>query len=257
MSDTPLGRFCWFELLTNDPEASLPFYEAVVGWGNTVHEPSGQPYTVWVNGETPIGGVMQLPPEAVANGAPPHWLAYVSTPDLDDTIDRATGMGATILANLDIPAVGQMAVIQDPQGAVMCAYQPSDATPGHDGEPRNGEVSWMELATDGWEGAWDFYSKLFGWEQTDHMDMGDMGRYQMFGRGAHPIGGMFDRPPQVPVPCWWCYVRVPDIAAAVESARTAGGQIMTEPMEVPGGDLIAHIIDPQGAAFAVHEKKSG
>ena len=116
-----------------------------------------------------------------------------------------------------------------------------------------GEVSWLELATDDWEAAGNFYSTLFGWVQTDHMDMGDMGRYQMFGRGAHPIGGMFNRPPEVPVPAWWCYMRVADVPAAVEAGRASGGQIMTEPMEVPGGsDVIAHIIDPQGAAFAVH-----
>ena len=30
---TPTGRFCWHELLTNDPAAAAPFYGEVIGWG--------------------------------------------------------------------------------------------------------------------------------------------------------------------------------------------------------------------------------
>jgi hypothetical protein len=31
-----------------------------------------------------------------------------------------------------------------------------------------------------------------------------------------------------------------------------GGQVLSGPIEVPGGDMIAHCLDPQSAAFAVH-----
>jgi predicted enzyme related to lactoylglutathione lyase len=31
-----------------------------------------------------------------------------------------------------------------------------------------------------------------------------------------------------------------------------GGQVMVPPMEVPGGDVIAVGLDPQGAEFAIH-----
>ena len=37
-----------------------------------------------MNGETPVGGVMQLPDEAKQQGAPPHWLAYVAVPSVDE-----------------------------------------------------------------------------------------------------------------------------------------------------------------------------
>ena len=39
-----------------------------------------------------------------------------------------------------------------------------------------------------------------------------------------------------------------------ERATKAGGKVVNGPMEVPGGDRIAQIVDPQGAAFAVHSK---
>ena len=40
-----------------------------------------------------------------------------------------------------------------------------------------------------------------------------------------------------------------------ERIKAGGGQILNGPMEVPGGDLILNAMDPQGAAFSLHEKK--
>jgi predicted enzyme related to lactoylglutathione lyase len=98
------------------------------------------------------------------------------------------------------------------------------------------------------------------------MDMGPMGVYQMFGRAAErspegqhgmPMGGLFPKPPQMEgPPAWLHYARVPDVNAAVEATSKNGGQVINGPMEVPGGDMIAQIVDPQGAMFAVHEVKS-
>jgi hypothetical protein len=118
-------------------------------------------------------------------------------------------------------------------------------------------VSWHELATTDREGAWAFYSDLFDWQKTDAMDLGEMGTYQMFGRGAHPLGGLFDKPPQIPVPNWLPYVLVPDVAAVLERVKAGGGQVLNGPMEVPGGDLIAQCMDPQGAPFAIHGRGAG
>jgi len=252
MSDTPLGRFCWYELLTTDPDAAPDFYGQIAGWSTEAWDGAGEPYTMWMNGETSIGGLMQLPEKAVQDGAPPHWLVHISTPDLKATTEKAKGLGAAVLHEAQVPTVGEIAIIKDPQGAVFSVYRPTAETPGHDGPAAVGEFSWHELPTDDWEAAWDFYSELFGWVKTDAMDMGDMGMYQMYGRGAHPLGGMFRRPAEVPVSAWLFYIRVPDVNEAVEKVKELGGTLLNGPMEVPGGDLIAQCLDPQGVAFAVH-----
>ncbi len=261
MSETneiPLGRFCWHELMTTDPEAAPSFYGRVAGWTTEAWDGGENPYTMWMNGETSIGGIMELPEEAKEQGAPPHWLAYISTPDIQDTTDKATELGATTLMGpMEIPEVGTITVIRDPQGAVFAAFQPATSTPGHDGPAAKGEFSWHELATTDWEAAWDFYSQLFAWEKTDTMDMGDMGMYQMFSRGAQPLGGIFNKPPEIPVSNWLPYVRVDDVEAGAAAVKELGGQILNGPMEVPGGDLIAQCMDPQGAAFAVHAAAEG
>jgi hypothetical protein len=256
MADIPLGRFCWYELLTTDPKAAPAFYGAVAGWGTAPWKTEGAPpYTMWTNGEQPIGGIKQRPAEAAET--PSHWLAHISTPDVAATAAKAKQLGGRILHQEKVPTVGEFAIVQDPQGAVLSAFQPEGDAPGHDGPAKVGESSWHELSTDGWEAAWDFYSRLFGWKKTDAVDMEEMGTYQMFGRGAHPLGAVFDGPPQMPVSAWLFYVKVRDVREAVKVVEKHGGRVLNGPMEVPGGDLITQCTDPQGAMFAVHAPAQG
>ncbi|RMH12993.1 MAG: VOC family protein, partial [Gemmatimonadetes bacterium] len=259
MAEEVKGRFVWYELMTTEPGAAEAFYAKVCGWGSAPYEVGDQPYTVWMNGEASLGGLMRLPDEAVAAGAPPHWLGYVATDDVDATVEQAKGMGAGVLMGpMDVPEVGRLAVLRDPQGAVFAVYRPAGEAPGHAPPAEMGEVSWHELHTEGWEQAWDFYATLFGWTKTEAMDMGDMGTYQMFATGPDgvTVGGMFDKMPEVPVCHWLFYVQVPDLEAALAAVNEGGGRVLNGPMEVPGGDRVAHCVDPQGAVFALHSPAS-
>jgi predicted enzyme related to lactoylglutathione lyase len=251
--DKPRGRFVWFDLMTSNPAATAGFYPAVTGWGTS--EWNGPtPYTMWTTNGTSIGGVMPLPSRS---DAPPHWLAYISTPNADATIAQAVDLGARVLrAAADIPTVGRFAVLSDPQGAVFAVFTAESTSPGHDDEPRVGEFSWHELATHDYPAAYRFYERLFGWEKGASMDMGGGSIYQMFTRKGIPLGGIFNRTPDMSgPPAWLHYVRVDDVHRAVEVVKERGGHILVEPMEVPGGDLIAQCTDPQGARFALHAKR--
>ena len=253
MSDTPLGRFCWYELLTTDLEGAQDFYRQVTGWETGPWEGEGPPYITWINDGTHIGGVMTLPDNALANNVPPHWLPYISTPDVDATAERAAALGGVLHHRFDLPDIGRLAVLADPGGAVFTAYEPSDITPGHDGPAAVGEVSWHELISTDWEVSWPFYAELFGWEEMGRMDMGAHGTYHMYGREGVRLGGMMTRAEEMPPPCWFLYIRVPDVHASVAVIEGLGGRIVTQPMQVPNeGGHILHGIDPQGAGFALH-----
>ncbi len=251
------GRFVWYELLTSDPDAAKQFYPAIAPWATSQWEGGPTPYTMWMNGETPIGGVMALPDEAKAAGAPPHWLAYIGIPDVDASVAQATQLGAKVLVDpRDIPTVGRFAVMADPQGAVFAVYTPAAQAPGHEGPATLGEISWHELATTDHAAAFDFYSQLFGWDKAEAMDMGPMGTYQMYARNGLTVGGMFNKSKDIPGPPFWLlYVKVPNVHKGVEQVKAQGGQVLNGPMEVPGGDWVAQCADPQGAAFAIHAAK--
>jgi predicted enzyme related to lactoylglutathione lyase len=221
------GRFVWHELLTTDTKAAAAFYPKVTSW-KTQPWDKDPSYTLWVGGKGPFGGARTLPDTEHASG--PAWLAY-------------------------IPGIGRMAVLADPQGAAFAIFSPG-ASPQSGGGSMPQEFSWHELTTTDAVGALKFYSELFGWQEVAKHDMGPMGVYHLVGINGVQSIGMFKVTPDRPMPtAWMCYAHVADVDKSAHAAKAAGGKINNGPMEVPGGTWIAHLSDPQGAAFALHADK--
>jgi hypothetical protein len=258
MAESQRGKFVWYELLTTDPDAAQGFYKDVIGWKTAPYDDAPMPYTMWMKDETAIGGVMELPEDARKRGVPPHWMGYVTVPDVDAAATRAEKLGGRkIMGPDDIPNVGRFAILADPQGAAITAFKGSqEMTPPEHAEPGPGDFSWHELATTDHEAAFDFYSDLFGWEKQEAMDMpGDAGVYQMYGLDGNMLGGMYNKTGDQPFPPGWLYyITIGDLDKAVGKVKKQGGKIIVEPMEVPGGSRIAVGIDPQGAAFGLHQR---
>lgn len=252
------GQFLWHELLTSDAEAAIEFYKHVIGWNTQKYNFEGNEepeYTMWVAGETPVGGVMQIDPKTMGN-IPPGWTGYVHASDVDATLRKAGDLGGSVIGEpMDIPTVGRMAGIADPQGAVFWVLQPGSSEPMPEA-PDVGSFSWNELATTDSAAAFDFYRRLFGWKQWEEMDMGSGWIYRMFGQGEKMYGGIYNKPAEMTAPSnWLYYVKVADLDAALERVKERGGQVVSGPMEVPGGDRVATCLDPEGVAFALHGAK--
>jgi hypothetical protein len=240
--------------MTSNPPKAEEFYKNVAGWGTTVWD-GPSPYTMWTAGGAPIGGMMTLPPNAPA---PPHWLAYIAVPDVDATVSQAESLGATTMVRpTGIPTVGRFSALADPQGALFAVFTPAGAAPGHEGEPAVGEFSWHELMTTDYSAAFSFYQALFGWDKINEHDMGPLGIYLLFGRNGQTLGGMFTKPDDNPAPpLWMQYIAVESADRAAALVTANDGTVINGPMEVPGGDRIAQCMDPLGAIFAVHSRKT-
>jgi predicted enzyme related to lactoylglutathione lyase len=123
------GAFSWNELMTTDPEAAAKFYGALFGWKFEQMD-MGMPYRVVKTADTSVGGIMGMPPGAPPS-MPPYWGAYVTVPDADATARRCVELGGKVLNGpMDVPTVGRMVLLQDPQGAVLSAiaYTPPSAS---------------------------------------------------------------------------------------------------------------------------------
>ncbi len=257
----PPGSFIWYELLTTDIAAAADFYEAVVGI-KIPREATPGPMDYRMI-ETPgglhVGGAMQLTKEMQEGGAFSGWFGYISVPDVDAAAASVTAAGATVhMPPTDIPNAGRIAMISDPQGAPLYIMTPAPPPGAEDMDSlcydpeKHGHVAWNELHARDQAAAFDFYASQLGWEKSDAMDMGPMGIYQMFKAGGtdRAIGGMMTSP-DMPHPVWLYYLNVPDIDAALESAKANGGTLLYGPGEIPGGQYIVQATDPQGAMFAI------
>ncbi len=252
-----LGRPVWYELMTTDTAAAETFYKNVIGWTSAPFKESPDPYTIFNrSGQVGVAGLMQRP---AGMNTPPFWSMYVAVPQLDDAVAHNKRLGGgEVSPAVDVPTVGRMQMMKDPQGAAFYIIQPTPREGRPEAAPEVGEASWHELMTTDAPAAMKFYSEVFGWRPSETLDMGQMGKYHMFNRPHGMIGGMMNKPPemaQVP-PHWMIYFRVPDINTAIERIKANGGKILNGPMEVPGGDWIVNAVDPQGAAFSLHAKKA-
>ncbi|MCI0574372.1 MAG: VOC family protein [Myxococcaceae bacterium] len=241
------GEFCWYELRTTVPVAARAFYAEVAGWQV---EQSGES-SIFRLGKDPVGRLVELPERARARGAPAHWLGHVCVDDVDASVQRMVALGGQQLGPVQ-QAVdgGRVAVIRDPQGAVLALSSRRDVW-------SRGGVAWHELHTTDREQAWSTYAELFGWKATETLSLGpEVGPYQMFSwAGAErSVGAMAStaRAPHVHTH-WLFYLTVADLDGALAKLRALGGRVLNGPMQVRGGDRVAQCEDPQGAAFALHQ----
>jgi hypothetical protein len=81
-----------------------------------------------------------------------------------------------------------------------------------------------------------------------------MGTYRVFGLGDQRLGGMMTAPKGAGLPpMWGYYTGVADLDAAIARATQRGAKVTSGPMDIPGGARIAQLLDPQGAAFSLHQ----
>jgi len=112
----------------------------------------------------------------------------------------------------------------------------------------------VELNTQDLDAAKSFYRSLFAWTLVDR-DMGGM-NYTMINVGEGTGGGMMKHPMAGEPSMWLPYVKVDDIAAATEKARSLGATIIRDVMEVPDAGSLSIILDPTGAALGMWEPKA-
>jgi uncharacterized protein len=245
------GSFSWTELSTTDPAAAKAFYTSLFGWGS-VDSPAGPDmvYTTLKKGDRSVGALYQ---DAKEKNIPPHWNTYVTVASADASANKAKELGGKVVAEaFDVMEYGRMAVVQDPQGAMICLWQPKK----HIGaqvvnEP--GALCWAELDTTDTASAQKFYTGLFGWGAKVSPE------YTEWQKNGASIGGLMKIPKEwgpVP-PNWLVYFASDDVDATAAKAAKGGAKVIVPPTDIPDMGRFAVLADPQGAVFAVFRPAPG
>ena len=252
------GLPIWYELMSPDPAAIVPFYNAVIGWtipgtGNAM--PGGSEYREIARADGGWqGGVLTLTEAMASGGAKPAWLTSFHVDDVDTCVARAKDAGASVFMQpTTMDGIGRMAMLADPQGArfyLMAPTPPADdpsATSDVFEGNKAGRCAWNELSTDAANAQVDFYTGLLDWQIAGEMPMPGDHTYrfvQAAGRGIGAIGSI--KPEGMPN-AWLPYFRVEEIHAARAAIEANGGSVLRGPHQVPGDDWIVVARDPAGA----------
>lgn len=255
MQTTPL-RFSWYELMARDVPATLDFYVKVFGW--TTKDSGVAGYRQLALQDRAIGGALPLTDDMCAAGARPGWMGYVGVDDLAAKVEELVSAGGKVIRPIfEIPGMIRFAIVADPHGAVFTMFKGLVEGQEMPTFPPGtlGAFDWHELHAGNGPEAWEFYSKLFGWQKDMTVDMGPMGIYQTWTAGTQG-GGMMTKMPDTPAPFWLYYTTVDSIGAALERVSSAGGKLLMGPHPVPGGSFIAQCFDPEGGLFAMVSRKT-
>lgn len=110
---TAIGNSGWIGHAGPDQEKAKTFYKDVLGWTiNDMPMQDGSSYSAAMVGDTAIGGFSPMPEETGS------WTIFFTVSDVDASVARAKASGASLIQPaMDMPGVGRMATLTDPQGA--------------------------------------------------------------------------------------------------------------------------------------------
>jgi predicted enzyme related to lactoylglutathione lyase len=243
----PHGMPSWVDLNSTDPGASTAFYTDLFGWDVLDMGSDAGGYRMLQLDGANVAAVSPAPA-----GQPTAWNTYITVDDADAIQPRIESAGGTtVVPPFDVLDAGRMAVFQDSGGAFFSVWQ-AGRTRGAEVVNRVGALTMNELDTRDFDGARRFYGEVFGWlvepiEQEGQLVYGSVKLDGRLVAGVLPMGDQF--PPDVP-PHWRPYFGVEDLEASIARVGELGGQVLMDPVEVPGGRFVA-VLDPQGGAFSM------
>ena len=247
------GRFCWYDLMTTDRDASLAFYTALLDWRVDQVDMGDHPYSMIFKGDRAQGGIVPLD----GDETPTHWIPYIAVDDLAASCDRAAELGGQICVPATDVGPGVFAVITDPQGGVFSLWKSKEPLPAPPAKGELGTFCWSECLSSDAAASQTFYEGLFGWHtETADMEIGGNPLvYRLLFRGDSHFGGILTLPEEAKRQGarthWLNYVNVADVDASTEKAVSLGATVLSPAMEIPGAGKFSVIQDPQGGMLAL------
>ncbi len=251
-----LGKVVWSDLITDDVVAARRFYGGLLGWDfeeSTL--PTGREYVIARSGSAIVAGlvsVAQRPDEVEIS----RWLPYISVADVDTAVATATAGGATVAVGARDVALGRVAAIIDPEGAVFGLARsrigdPDDAT----AAPAAGRRVWTELLSNDPAAAAAFYDSVASYDVRTIPRRG--GEYTLLSSGGVDRAGILGNPTDGWSPVWLTSFGVPDVAAATARAESLGGRLLLAPSPEVRDGTMAIVADPSGAIVVLQQVGAG
>ena len=250
------GKIIWHDLITHTPDASKRFYAELFGWefedlgldfgaGRTVN------YTLIRHHGQLIGGMV----DANRLGRPnpqqlSQWVVVMSVANVQAAVAAVTKAGGKVLTPpTDVDARGELAVVEDNQGAALALLRTRDGDP-NNRVAANGDFLWDEVWPDDVGRAIAFYGSVVPGLSAQSRQLPGGRVYQDMSSTGTPRFGLLQRPIEWLAPTWSSYLRVADVASIVSRVPSLGGSVLV-PAQDRAGEKVALIAGPSGAGIAI------
>ncbi|MFG2331117.1 VOC family protein [Streptomyces sp. NPDC048604] len=238
--------------MARDLEAAQRFYGEVLGWRFRPSE-LGPEFSVAFLGGRPLAGIGGM---AGSLSIPVAWTPYFAVDDADVAAARIRERIGTVAVGPLSFGTGRAALAADPQGAVFGIWE-GKAIPDWRSDAEDGGPAWLELRTRDAFAAAIFYGEVLDWAsgRPGCVQVSYEGEQVVLRHGGMAVarlsGGAVEEAPDPQVrPRWHVHFRVPDVAAATETAVRLGGSVVQgAPGEAAG--RWTTLRDPDGGVFTI------
>jgi uncharacterized protein len=243
------GKFVWYDLMTTDVAAVKKFYGELFGWEFDDSGNADASYTVIKHNGKNIGGIFSLD-KTKSKGANSQWISFLSVENMESVIEYIKRSGGKIYTEpFDLPDRGKVAVIIDPQNAVLALVHSSSGDP-KDTEPVYNEWLWTELWTNNVDESMNFYKNMIGYQNKVFLTQAQT-KYYVLRNEDKPRAGVVKIMLEGVNPHWMPYIAVQDPSKFIDKVEDLGGKVIVG-REGIAGHSAAIIADPTGAVFTIH-----
>ena len=151
-----------------------------------------------------------------------QWVVLMSVDDVEVAVSHVETSGGRVFSPpVDMADRGRMAVVADPQGALLSLLETRGGDPLDNGEADIGGFLWNELWTSDVESASRFYKGLANFHIEDQAieRETDVANYRLMKVDGVPRVGILPNPVPGLMPVWTTYIRVADTAEFSTSSR--------------------------------------
>lgn len=256
------GKIIWHDLITDKPELTKEFYQALFGWQFEELTLAGGlfgkvNYTLIRHNSKLIGGMVDQTKLPVKKDIS-QWVVLMSVSNIDSAVAEVKSSGGTVFSPItDLGERGKIAIVADPQGALLGFLQTKQGDPIDKAEIEYGNFLWNELWTMDVNKATEFYQRIAQYDVNDRSvkTKGEETKnYRILKTKNKARVGIMTNPVENLQPLWVSYIRVKDaeaLAAIVAKVESLQGEILLAPQDRAIGGRVALIAGPSGAGIAL------
>lgn len=256
------GKIIWHDLITDKPSLTKKFYQELFGWQFEELSLAGGlfgkiNYTLIRHNGKLIGGMIDQTQLAVKEDIS-QWVVLMSVKDINKAVNEVKNSGGTIFSPAtDLGDRGQVAIVADPQGALLGFLQTKNGDPKDGSIAVEGDFLWNELWTSDVNNATDFYQRIAEYNVDDRnikpAEESEK-QYRLLKTKETPRLGILTNPVENLAPIWVSYLRVKDaksLDALIAKVEGLQGEILLAPQDRAIGGRVALIAGPSGAGIAL------
>ena len=260
------GKIIWHDLITDKPVLTKKFYQTLFGWEFEDLSIAGGffsnvNYTLIRHEGKLIGGMVdqtKLPVKADIS----QWVVLMSVRNINQSVDEVKRSGGIVFSPVtDLGDRGKVAIVADPQGALLGFIQTKEGDPQDRNTIHSGDFLWNELWTSDVNNATSFYQRIAEYsienrqiESGKYNDKHNDKQYRLLTTQNKPRVAILDNPIENLSPVWVSYLRVDDAKALdvlISQVEALGGEILLAPQDRDIGGRVAFIAGPSGAGIAL------